>query len=93
MVQPMEATILQGVRNILFHSGWEIFNVVISKLGIFELANVETELCSHHPEARNPQLHVRISDVHLIVTAIADKEIVNRQMPDANPSIGRLISV
>src|SRR5882757_8155083 len=44
MVRPMEATILQGVRHVLFNSGWEICNVRISEPGIFELADVETEL-------------------------------------------------
>ena len=42
-----------------------------------KLADVETELSSHHFEACNPQLHIHISDVHLSVTAIAEKEIVN----------------
>ena len=93
MVQPMEATILQGVRNILFHSGWEIFNVCISEPRVVELANVETEVGSHRLEACDPQLHVRLPDVHLIAATIAEKEIVNRQMPDTNPSIGRFISI
>ena len=77
MVQPMETTILQGVRNILFHSGWEICNVCIGEPGIVELADVETELGSHHPEACNTELHVCVSDVHLIFVAFAEKEIVN----------------
>ena len=89
----METTILQGVRNVLFHSGCEIFDVCISKPGIFELADVETELGSHHLEACNPQLHVRVSDVYLIAAAIAEKEIVNRQMSDTNPSIGHFVSI
>ena len=93
MVQPMETTILQGVRNILFHSGWEISDVCIGQPRIVELADVETELSHHHLEACNPQLHVRVSDVHLMAAAIAEKEIVNRQMPDTNPSIGRFISI
>ena len=93
MVQPMEATILQGVRNVLFHSGREIFNVCISKPGIFEVADIETKLSSHHLEAGDPQLYVCVSEVHLIVAAIADEEIVNRQMPDTNPSIDRFISI
>ncbi len=93
MVQPIETTILQGVRNILFHLGWEILNVCISNPGIFEIANVETKLCSHHLKASNPQLYVRVLDVHLIVAVIADKEIVNRQMLYMNPSIGRFISI
>ena len=93
MVRPMETTILQGIRNVLLHPGWEISDVCISEPGIFELADIETELCSHHLEAIHTQLHVRLSDVHLIVAAIADKEIVNRQVPDTNPSIGRFISI
>ena len=90
MVQPIETTILQGIRNVLFHSGCEIFNVCIRKPGIFEIADVEMKSCSHHLEASDPQLHVRASEVHLIVAAIADKEIVNRQMLDTNPSIGSI---
>ena len=93
MVQPMKTTILQGIRDILFHSGWEISNVCVGEPGILELANVETELRGHRLEASNHQLHIRISDAHLIVAAIAEKEIVNRHMPDTNPSIGRFISI
>jgi len=93
MVQPIETTILQGVRNVLFHSGWEILNVCISKTGIFEIANVETKLSSHHLEASDPQPHVRISDIHLAVAVIADKEIENRQMSDTNPSVGLFILI
>ncbi len=93
MVQPMEATILQGARNILFHSGWEIFNVCIGEPGIVELADVETELGSHHIEACNPQLHIRISDVYLVAAVIAEKEIIDRQMPDTNPLIGCFILI
>ena len=93
MAQPIETTILQWVRNILLHSGWEIFDVRISELRIFELADIKTELRNHRLETSNPQLHVCISDVHLIVAVIADKEVVNRQMPDTNPSIGRFISI
>ncbi len=89
----METTILQGVRNVLFHSGWEISDVCIGEPGIVELADVETELGSHRLEACIPQLHVCVLDVHLIAAAIAEKEIVNRQMADTNPSIGRFISI
>ena len=92
MIQPMETTVLQGIRNVLFHSEWEISDVCISEPGIVEFADVETELGSHHPDACNPQLHVRVSDVHLIFVTFAEKEIVNRQMPDTNPSIGCFIS-
>ncbi len=93
MVQPVETTILQGIRNVMFHLGWEIFNICISKPGIFEIADVETKLRSHHLEASDPQLHIHVSEVHLIVTAITDKEIVNGQMPDTNPSIDCFISI
>ena len=93
MVRPMQTTVLQGVRNVLFNSRWEIFNVFIGEPGIFELADVEAELRNHRLEASDPQLQVRVWDVHLIVAAIADKEIVNRHMPNTNPSIGRFISI
>src|SRR5258706_3985324 len=93
MVRPMETTILQGVRNVLLHSEWEIYDVCSSEPGIFELADVEAEFCSHHSEAINTQLHVRVSYVHSTVAAIADKEILNRQMPDTHPSICCIISV
>ena len=78
MVQPVETTILQGVRNVLFHSGWEISNVCIGEPGIVKPADVETELGSHHVEACNPQLHVHVLDVHLIAAAVTEKEIVDR---------------
>ena len=93
MVQPMETAVLQGVGNVLSHSGWEISNLRIGDPGIVELADVETKSRSHCLDTSNPQLHVRLSEVHLIVAAIANKEIVNRQVPDTNPSIGRLISI
>ena len=89
----METTILQGVRNVLFDSGWEISDVCIGEPGIAELANVEMELGDHHLQACIPQLHVRVSEVDLIVAAIADKEIVNRQMPNTDPIIDRFISI
>ena len=77
MVRPMETTILQGVGNVLLNSGWEIFNVCISKPGIFELADVETKLRNHCLEASNHQLLVCLSNFHLIAAMIADKEVVN----------------
>ena len=89
----MDTTILQGVRNVLFHSGWEISDVFIGEPGIVELADVETELGNHRLETCDPQLHVRVSDVHLITAAITAKEIVNRQMTSMNPIIGRVISI
>jgi len=93
MVQPIDTTILQGVRNVLFHLGWKILNICISKPGIFKIANVEAKLRIHHLEASDPHLHVRVSEVYLILAAIADKEIAHRQMPDTNPLIGRFISI
>ena len=89
----METAILQGVRNVLFDVQLEIFNVHISEPEIFKFADVETELHNHHLETGNPQLHICISEVHLIVAAIADKEIVNRQMLDSNPFICCFISI
>ena len=77
MVQSMKTTILQGIQDVLVHLGWEIFNVCISKVGIFKIADVEMKLHSHYVEASNPQLHVHILEVHLIVRAIAGEEIVN----------------
>ena len=93
MIQPMETTILQGVWNVLFNSTWEISNLRIGEPGIVELADVETKLRSHRLETGNPQLHVCVSDGHLVFAAIADKEIVNRQVPDTDPSIDRFISI
>ena len=89
----MQAAILQGVRDVLFNSRWEVLDVSISEPGIFELADVEAEMRNHRLDASDPEVHIRVSDVHLIVAAIADKEIVNRQVTDTNPSIGRFISV
>jgi len=74
MVRSIETTIQQGVRNVLFQFGREIYNVCIGQPRIFELADVETEWCSHHSEAINPQLHVCVSDAHLEIAAIADKK-------------------
>ena len=93
MVEPMETTVLQGFRNVLFHSGWEISDLHIGEPRIVKLADVETKLNSHRFKTSSTQLHVCISDVHLIFAAIADKEIVNRQVPDTNPSIGCFISI
>ena len=73
--------------------GWEISNIYIGKLGIFKLADVEMELCGHCLEASDHQLHIHVSDVHLIVAVIVEKEIINWHMPDANPSIGLFISI
>ena len=93
MVQPMETTILQSVRNVLFHPECEIFHVFIGEPGIVELADVETEVGGHRLDTPNPQLYVGVSGVHSMAAAIAEKEIRNRQMPDTNPPIGRFISI
>ena len=93
MIRPIEGTILQSVGNVLIDSRWEIMDVRISKPGIFELADIETELFNHRLEARNSQLHVRILEADLIRALIADKEIRNRQMSDTNPSIGSFVSI
>ena len=80
MVRPVKRTILQRVGNVLFDSGWEIFNVCVSEPGIFELADVETELFNHRLKASNAQMHVCVSEVDLIIVVIvfADKEIRDR---------------
>ncbi len=70
--------------NVLFNAGWETVDVFNSDPRILELADVETQLGNHRLEASNSKRHVRVLDVHLIVAAIADKEIVNREMPDTN---------
>ena len=71
-------------------TGWDICNLRIGEPGIAELADVETKLHGHRLELSNTQLHVCVSDMHLIV---ADKEIVNRQVPDTDPTIGPFISI
>ena len=77
MIRPIERTILQCIGNVLFDSGWEIIDVRIRKPRIFELADIETELFDHRLEASNPQLQVRVVEVHLIGAVVADKEIRN----------------
>ena len=76
MIGPIKGTILQTVGNVLRDSGWEILDVLISESGIFEPADIETELLNHRLEAGNSQLHVCILEVDLIVegTVAADKE-------------------
>ena len=59
---------------MFFDSGREIHDVYISKPGIFELANIEMELFNHCPEASNPQLHVCVFHIDLIVAVITGKE-------------------
>ena len=73
----MQTTVLQGVGNALLDLGWEIFNLCNSEPGIFKLTDVETEFCNHRLEASNLQLHVHISDIHLIVTMTTDKKVIN----------------
>jgi len=77
MIRPIEGTILQSVGNVLIDSRWEIMDIRISKPGIFELADIETELFDHRLEASNSHLHVRVLEVDLIGAVIADKEIRN----------------
>ena len=77
MARPVEAAILQGVGNVLFHSGWEIFNICVGEPGIFEIADIETELFYHRLEADDTLLCVRLAQVDLILAAITEKEIGN----------------
>ena len=77
MVRPVETAILQGVGNVLFHSGWEISNGCIGEPGIFEIANIEAEPFYHRLEAGGTLLRVRLSQVDLILAAIAEEEIGN----------------
>ena len=78
---------------MLFDSQWEVMNVRIGKSGVFELADIETELFDHRLEARNSQLHICGFEANLIDTVIADEEIRNGQMTDMNPSIGRFVLI
>ena len=52
-------------------------NIRIRKPGIFKFANIETELFNHSLQASNTQLHIRSSEVDMIVavTIIPEKEI------------------
>ena len=96
MVRPMKTAILQGVGNVLLHSGWEISNVCIGGPGIFEIADIETEpfyRVYHRLEAGGTLVRVRLSQVDLILAAIAEKEIGNGQMSDTNCSIGPFVSI
>ena len=77
MVRPVETAILQGVGNVLFHSGWEVYNVCIGEPGIFEIADIETEPFYHRLEAGDTLLCARLSQVDLILAAITEKEIGN----------------
>ena len=77
MVRPVETAILQGVGNVLLHSGWEISNLCIGEPGIFEITNIEAEPFHHRLEAGDTLLRVRPSQVDLILATIAEKEIGN----------------
>ena len=77
MIRPIERTILQCIRNVLFDSGWEVTDVHIRKPRIFKLADIETELFDHHLEAGSSQMYVCITEVDLIGAVVADKEIRN----------------
>jgi hypothetical protein len=52
-------------------------NVRIREPGIFELADIESELFNHGIQARNTQIYIRLSGVDMIVavTVIPEKEI------------------
>ena len=73
----METAILQGVGNVLIHSGWEVANVCIGEPRIFEITDIEAEPFYHHLEAGDTQLCVRLEQVDLVLAAIAEKEIGN----------------
>jgi hypothetical protein len=77
MIWPIERTILQSVRNVLFDSGCEILNIRIREPGIFESTDIETELFNHRLHASNAQLYVRVSWIDLIGGVTTDKEIGN----------------
>ena len=77
MVRPVETAILQGIGNVLFHSGWEVSNVCIGEPGIFKIADIETEPFYHRLEAGDTLLCVRLEQVDLIHTTIAEEEIGN----------------
>ena len=78
MIGPIERTVLQGIGNVLLDSRLEIFDICISEPGIFELADIETELGNHRLEASNAQLRVRVSKIDVIVAVIADEKVGNR---------------
>ncbi len=77
VIRLVKRTVLQTVGNVPCDSGWEVFDVHISEPGIFELANIETELANHRLEASNSKLHIRVQGVDSIIagTIIADEEI------------------
>ena len=62
---------------------------------IFELADIEPELFNHRIHTCNSQIHIRFSEIHMIVgvTFVPEKEIRDRQMPYTDPSIGAFISI
>ena len=77
MIRPIEGTILQRVGNVFRDSGLEIFDVRIGEPGIFEPADIETELAVHYIKTSNSWLYICALRVDSIVarTVIADKEI------------------
>ena len=94
MMRPIERTILQSIGNVLFDSGLEIYNILISPSRVFEVADIEAELINHRLHARNPKFHICRAEVHLIVAGVfGGKEIRNGQMPNANASHGHFISI
>ena len=68
---------MQRIWNVLFDSGLKILNFGISEPGIFEFADIETELFNHRIEAGNTLLRVCLSQCDLIVAEIAEDEIGN----------------
>jgi len=70
---PIERAILRRVANVLFDSGWGVFNICISKPGIFKLADIETELFDHRLQASCA--HICVLEIALIVTVVADEKL------------------
>jgi hypothetical protein len=44
MIRLIEKTTLQCIRNLVFDSGWQIWNVFICQPGILKLTDIEAEL-------------------------------------------------
>jgi len=79
------------VGEVLFHSGWEIFDICISKQGIFKLADIETELFNQRLQASNAQLRMCALEIELTVTAVVDEKTRDRKMLDTNLRIGPFV--
>ena len=62
---------------MLFDSGLKIFDFGITEPGIYELADIETELFNHRLEASDTLLRMRLSKLDLIVAMVAEHEIGN----------------